>query len=142
MLEEDVRIGRQDASCNEAAGHRPPLDVELGLRLSFHLPSRTLTMSSKSAHPWSATYVGLKLIALLLRAITSPAIFLGINWLRPHRIAGVTRRVEHVPSRDAGRTIRVHIYEKAGGQGEKKPVLVNFHGSGFGELACDGRSTR
>lgn len=39
-----------------------------------------------------------------------------------------------IPSRDNGRTIKAHIYAPKGykiGGGEKLPVLVNFHGSGF-----------
>lgn len=38
--------------------------------------------------------------------------------------------VVQVPSRDAGRTIKVHVY-RAAGAARPAPVLVNFHGSGF-----------
>lgn len=38
--------------------------------------------------------------------------------------------VIHIPSRDAERTIKVHIYKPATPQ-TPSPVLINLHGSGF-----------
>lgn len=38
--------------------------------------------------------------------------------------------VRHIPSRERGRTIKVHVYHAASTKGPS-PVLINFHGSGF-----------
>lgn len=73
---------------------------------------------------------------MLMRGIAVPAVWAGIHYLNKHGVEGVTRRAEHVPSRDGRRTIKVHIYEREETQGEKKAVLINFHGSGFGEFVC------
>lgn len=91
-------------------------------------------MSYRTTHPWSLRYVLFKMLAMLFRGAAIPAVWIGIRYSNRHGVAGVTRRAEHVRSRDGCRTIKVHIYEKvAQGRGEKKPVLINFHGSGFGE---------
>ncbi|KAJ5970582.1 Alpha/beta hydrolase fold-3 [Penicillium vulpinum] len=37
--------------------------------------------------------------------------------------------IRHIKSRDAGRTIKVHLYQSSGSG--PSPVLLNFHGSGF-----------
>lgn len=37
--------------------------------------------------------------------------------------------IRHIKSRDAGRTIKVHLYQPSGSG--PSPVLLNFHGSGF-----------
>ena len=37
--------------------------------------------------------------------------------------------IRHIESRDAGRTIKVHLYQPSGSG--PSPVLLNFHGSGF-----------
>lgn len=50
------------------------------------------------------------------------------------RIAGHPRplpsHVRHIASRDAGRTIKVNVYQPAK-SAKPSPVLVNLHGSGF-----------
>lgn len=71
------------------------------------------------------TYCYLKTLAILLRSITA----LG------SRIAGrpVPRpdEVRRIGSRDPWRTITIHVYRAAKPTKGPKPVLVNFHGSGF-----------
>jgi len=45
---------------------------------------------------------------------------------------GVVRKSIAIPSRDKGRNIIVHLYQPAGYESIKpRPVLVNWHGSGF-----------
>jgi len=69
-------------------------------------------------------YLYYKFFATLLRAAV--------------RLAGVRVRaypdeVRHIPSRDSGRTIKVHVY-RTPSTSAPSPVLINFHGSGF--LLC------
>ncbi|KAL2216225.1 putative esterase/lipase [Thermoascus aurantiacus ATCC 26904] len=67
------------------------------------------------------TYLRLKLFALFLR--TSLRLLRGLPRAHPDGVL-------HIPSRDPGRTIKLHVYH---GQPSVKPqpVLINFHGSGF-----------
>ncbi|KAF3390309.1 Arylesterase [Penicillium rolfsii] len=71
------------------------------------------------------TYCYLKVLAVLLRTVVA----LG------GRIEGrpVPRpdEVRHIPSRDPGRTIKIHVYRPRKSTTGPSPVLVNFHGSGF-----------
>ncbi|OOQ85082.1 putative esterase/lipase [Penicillium brasilianum] len=71
------------------------------------------------------TYCYLKTVAVLLRSIVA----LG------GRIAGrpVPRpdEVRHIASRDPWRTIKIHVYHPAKSIKGPRPVLINFHGSGF-----------
>lgn len=39
--------------------------------------------------------------------------------------------VLHIPSRDAGRTIKAHLYKNPRASSQPFPVLLNWHGSGF-----------
>ena len=39
--------------------------------------------------------------------------------------------VRHIKSRDAGRTIKIHLYRPTDSSSDPSPVLLNFHGSGF-----------
>lgn len=39
--------------------------------------------------------------------------------------------VRHIKSRDAGRTIKIHLYQATSSNSGPSPVLLNFHGSGF-----------
>lgn len=87
-------------------------------------------MAFPKQHPLTFQYVLLKSIAVFLRGLIGPGIWLAVNYVKPHGVPGVTMRHAKVPSRERGRTIDVHIYEKEGGTG-KKPVLINWHGSGF-----------
>lgn len=50
-------------------------------------------------------------------------------------------RVLEIPSRDAGRSIRTHIYEPSTSAKKPGPVLINFHGSGW-MMPCHGESDK
>jgi acetyl esterase/lipase len=67
------------------------------------------------------TYLYYKFFATLLRAVT---------WLGGGRPLAFPDEVRHIPSRDNGRTIKIHVYHAASTPGPS-PVLLNFHGSGF-----------
>ncbi|KAJ5668330.1 uncharacterized protein N7477_006900 [Penicillium maclennaniae] len=67
------------------------------------------------------TYFYHKILATLLRAIV---------WLAGDRPRAYPDEVRHIPSRDSGRSIKVHVYHAASTSGPS-PVLLNFHGSGF-----------
>ncbi|KAJ5247188.1 alpha/beta-hydrolase [Penicillium chermesinum] len=70
------------------------------------------------------TYIRLRIGALLLRTF----------FRLKGRFISHPDAIEHIPSRDPNRTIKIHVYgpswdlEKLD---EPVPVLVNFHGSGF-----------
>lgn len=66
------------------------------------------------------TYYYLKCLAVLLRTVVRLA----------NRISANPDEVRHIPSRDAGRTIKIHLYRASNASGPS-PVLLNFHGSGF-----------
>jgi acetyl esterase/lipase len=65
------------------------------------------------------TYIRLKAVATYLRFRIRP--------IPPP----VTDGILQIPSRDDGRTIKVHIYKPSNPQLGPSPVLLNFHGSGF-----------
>ncbi|KAJ6112003.1 hypothetical protein N7523_008064 [Penicillium sp. IBT 18751x] len=67
------------------------------------------------------TYIYQKILATLLRAIV---------WLAGDRPRAYPDEVRQIPSRDSGRSIKVHVYHAASTSGPS-PVLLNFHGSGF-----------
>jgi acetyl esterase/lipase len=54
----------------------------------------------------------------------------GVRYMASRAIETHQDEVLHVPSRDEGRTIKVHIY-KSKNPSQPSPVLINFHGSGF-----------
>ncbi|SAM82831.1 related to lipase/esterase [Ustilago bromivora] len=95
---------------------------------SFDIPEERL-------HDWSLRYVRLKAIVLLLRSLNSlrPLIYRTQTPL-PH---GFERQVVDLPSRQSGRTIRVHIYRSkltspsSDGVPAPLPVHISWHGSGF-----------
>ncbi|KAI9927881.1 hypothetical protein ASPWEDRAFT_114168 [Aspergillus wentii DTO 134E9] len=66
------------------------------------------------------TYIYYKFFAFLTRTIVT----------RGRRISAKPDDVYQIKSRDAGRTIKAHIYRSASEQ-KLSPVLINFHGSGF-----------
>ena len=76
-------------------------------------------------HPFGWRYFYLRLYAALFRSIATPML-----WLLRKRIhQGVVCNDITVPSRDKGRSIKVHLYQPAGYDGTKPtPVLVNWHG--------------
>ncbi|KAI4852829.1 hypothetical protein E4T44_01233 [Aureobasidium sp. EXF-8845] len=69
-----------------------------------------------------STYLRLKYIVVLLRllmrlAFDSPKCF--------------PNRVLHIASGEAGRKIKIHVYNSRNDDGKPRPVLLNLHGSGF-----------
>lgn len=109
--------------------------------------STTQTLPLPS-HAWTLDYLRLRLIAILVRLPVqfalgvSPYLLHTDNYLRGK---GVTRKRILVPSRQKGRSIKVDVYQpesstaSEGGvwQAAKKPVHINWHGSGF-VLPCLG----
>ena len=89
----------------------------------------TLKPTAVKHHPFNLTYVLLWLGALLLRSV-------GGAWRQKKELErqlktipdNVARRAIKVPSREAGRTIEVHVYELKGGANKPPAVHVNFHG--------------
>lgn len=67
------------------------------------------------------SYINHKIIALFLRALVRPRLHLHP---KPDEIV-------LIPSRDAGRTIKAHVYKPASTTKQPGPVLINFCGSGF-----------
>ncbi|KAE8147154.1 Alpha/Beta hydrolase protein [Aspergillus avenaceus] len=67
------------------------------------------------------SYIYLKLVALIIRTLAK---FHGPITSSPDAVC-------YIPSRDLQRTIKVHIYQSLSHSQEPRPVLVNFHGSGF-----------
>ncbi|KAJ5114823.1 hypothetical protein NUU61_000582 [Penicillium alfredii] len=65
------------------------------------------------------TYFYYKCLAVLLRAVVG----LGT------RVSATPDSVRPIPSRDVGRSIKVHVYRQS--SSSPSPVLLNFHGSGF-----------
>jgi acetyl esterase/lipase len=56
----------------------------------------------------------------------------GVRYMTSRAIETHQDEVLQVPSRDEGRTIKVHVYKsKNPSQPSPVPVLINFHGSGF-----------
>lgn len=68
------------------------------------------------------TYVWYKLFAVLVRAV--------MRYLSRTRITAPADNVYRIPSREAGRTIKAHVYRSLS-VAKRSPVLINFHGSGF-----------
>jgi acetyl esterase/lipase len=68
------------------------------------------------------TYLRLKIVVVLLRLLA-------------RLVSGPTQcfpdRVLHIVSREAGRRIKVHVYESGDDDSKPRPVLLNLHGSGF-----------
>lgn len=91
------------------------------------------SMRRYARHSLSIRYFFYVFIATLLRSISRPAMFLGIYYFNRHKVPGVTMRSIRIPSRDKGRTILAHVYEKNAGRmpTNRKPVLISWHGSGF-----------
>ena len=84
-------------------------------------------------HPWSLTYLKMLLVCYGIRSLLEPLMFIG-TLLEPKLPSNVKVLKTAVPSRDKGRTIKVHIYSpKNVDRNKKYPVVINFHGSGFGE---------
>lgn len=68
------------------------------------------------------SYLYCKLVAVLIRALI---------WLRSqNRTVVPPDQVYRIPSREAGRTIKAHVYRPSSAP-KLSPVLINFHGSGF-----------
>ncbi|KAJ5864631.1 uncharacterized protein N7529_006547 [Penicillium soppii] len=65
------------------------------------------------------TYMFDKCFAVILRFIVGLAA----------NVSATPDEVRHIKSRDAGRTIKVHLYHPS--SSGPSPVLINFHGSGF-----------
>lgn len=66
------------------------------------------------------TYLYYKVLAILIRALAS----------RGRRPIPSPDDVVHIPSRDASRKIKAHVYQSASTL-NPCPILINFHGSGF-----------
>ncbi|KAI2786484.1 hypothetical protein POX_g08870 [Penicillium oxalicum] len=71
------------------------------------------------------TYCYLKVVATLLRTVVALEGFFA-NPPKPRPTA-----IRHIASRDAGRTIKIHVYRPSQATTGPSPVLINFHGSGF-----------
>ncbi|EAW09316.1 putative esterase/lipase [Aspergillus clavatus NRRL 1] len=70
----------------------------------------------------SLIYVYRKILAVLIRAIAT----------RGKRIPATPDGLLQIKSREAGRSIKTHVYQPPGtAVSSPAPVLVNFHGSGF-----------
>lgn len=67
------------------------------------------------------SYLNRKAIALFLRGLVRPKLH-----LHPKPDETIL-----IPSRDAGRTIKGHVYKPASTPKQPGPVLINFYGSGF-----------
>lgn len=67
------------------------------------------------------SYIQNKAIALFLRALVRPRLH-----LHPKPDETIL-----IPSRDAGRTIKTHVYKPKSAAKQPGPVLINFCGSGF-----------
>lgn len=83
------------------------------LNLPSPVPLHSSTMSF-------VTYCYYKFLAVLLRTLMRLV----------NRISAHPDEVRHIPSREAGRTIKIHVY-RAAKTSTPSPVLLNFHGSGF-----------
>ncbi|KAJ5820323.1 CAZyme family CE10 [Penicillium riverlandense] len=68
-------------------------------------------------------YIYHKCFAVILRTLTR------ISWVI-RRVSVRPDEVRTISSRDAGRTLRVHVY-RSGSFSGPSPVLLNWHGSGF-----------
>lgn len=68
-------------------------------------------------------YIYYKFLASLIRAAIVPIAYL-VGTLNAY-----PDEVRYIPSRDKGRTIKVHVYRSS--NAGPSPVLINFHGSGF-----------
>lgn len=68
------------------------------------------------------TYPRLKILATLLRFLVRRMISTRINQ---------SDDVLQIPSRDAGRTIKVYVYRPKESPKKPSPILLNLHGSGF-----------
>ena len=68
------------------------------------------------------TYLFFKLVAVVFRALVRLC-FRGFATVPP-------TDVYRIPSREAGRTIKAHVYRSPSAP-KPSPVLINFHGSGF-----------
>lgn len=84
-------------------------------------------MPSFAKHCWSFYYIYLRLLTGLLRCIAAPG-----RWADKRRQmlaeGAVYKRIQ-VPSRDAGRSIKVDLYQPPDYDSTKPtPVLVNMHG--------------
>ncbi|KAJ5397058.1 hypothetical protein N7509_005171 [Penicillium cosmopolitanum] len=71
------------------------------------------------------TYAYYKTIVVIIRFLSD---VIGFVVRRP---SPTPDEVLHIPSRDAGRTIKAHLYHSSSAASGPKPVLLNFHGSGF-----------
>lgn len=71
------------------------------------------------------TYYYYKTIVVIIRFFAN---VLGFALGRP---VPTPDEVLQIPSRDSGRTITAHVYHSASAAPGPKPVLLNFHGSGF-----------
>lgn len=67
-------------------------------------------------------------LAAVLRGIVFVLGYIVRGGINPH-----PDEIRHIPSRDAGRSIKVHIYRtpSSSSSSTPSPVLINFHGSGF-----------
>jgi acetyl esterase/lipase len=82
-------------------------------------------------HAWSVEYIRLKAFAFAIRTVIG-----GLGPIAEFFFQKVPKEVEvvktSVPSRQPGRSIKIHIYTpKDAPKGEKLPVHLNLHGSGF-----------
>lgn len=69
--------------------------------------------------------------------IRNKALATVVRTVASHQIGGGSSdgthedEVLHIPSRDADRTIKVHVYRSKATATAPTPILINFHGSGF-----------
>ncbi|KAJ5613675.1 Alpha/beta hydrolase fold-3 [Penicillium herquei] len=66
-----------------------------------------------------------KCFAVFFRTVTKV-----VGYIRRGPLKSYPDEVRYIPSRDAGRTIKVHVYRTSSAPGPS-PVLINAHGSGF-----------
>ena len=96
------------------------------------------THKNSNHHQWTLQYVWLVALIYLLRAAILSSKFLTFD--RSNSIEHlakqfkIKRRTLVAPSRQQGRTIKLHVYSPMndGFDAAKRPVHVNWHGSGFG----------
>lgn len=97
--------------------------------------SSTADIPEERLHDWSLRYIRLKAIVLIMRSLNSLRPL--IHRSHPPLPHGFERHVVDLPSRQPGRTIRVHIYRSkltspsSDGVAAPLPVHISWHGSGF-----------
>lgn len=81
-------------------------------------------------HAWSLEYIRCRLMAAFLRGLLGPPLRIS-GWLQP-MLSDVTCKMITIPSRQQGRSIKIHVYAPKSLPTTGKPAVhLNAHGSGF-----------